>query len=143
MATRPRCPICGRWFRPDVRSVGHQKYCSPRCSKKAKRRRDREHKKRYRDTGLGAEQRRRESTKRRNKADWARYMRAWREADPERRAKQARQQARQYYEKHRAQLLRKRRAQRDVPQKQDSGPTEVDIGHVLVMGQQAWTGFED
>ena len=106
-----RCAICRRRFRPDVRHRRDHKYCR-RCAKKAKRDRDRGHKKLYRDTGLGREQRRRESAKRRDVIGWARYMRFWRKAEPERRARQERARARLYYERHRETILAKRRAQR-------------------------------
>ena len=131
MATRPRCVACGLWFCPDVRSVRHQKCCSRRCAKKAKRKRDRKHKKDYRATGLGREQRRRESKKRREKLEWATYMRSWRKADIETRAEQARKQARQYYEKHRARILRKRQEDKATSKMRAISPVEPEIGVFL------------
>lgn len=138
MAMAPRCAGCGRFFKPDVRSQHHQKYCSPRCAKKAKRRRDKKYKRQYRETALGAEQRKRESEKRRDKLGWANYMRRWRQADPEVRAQQARRQARQYYQKHRVGILTKRRQGRRVQKAASETPTigltEADSTKFLVMG---------
>lgn len=107
-----RCALCGRHFHPERRNQKRQKYCSRRCAKKAKRDRDREHKRLYRDTGLGHEQRRRESEKRREQLGWAEYMRYWRKAEPDERAGQERQRQRRYYAKHRDEIVAKRRAQR-------------------------------
>lgn len=112
MAVRRRCAVCHRWFHPDVRSVGHQKYCSRRCAKKAKRERDRLHKKRYRETGLGQQQRRRENRRTRERVGWAPYMRYWRKAEPATRAAQERERARRYYRTHREEILQKRRERR-------------------------------
>jgi hypothetical protein len=103
--------MCGRGFRPDVRHRRDQKYCRP-CAKKVKRARDRRHKQRYRETGLGREQRKRESGRRRERLDWARYMSYWRKAEPEKRARQERARARRHYLKHREQILRQRHAER-------------------------------
>lgn len=112
MAPGRRCAICDRSFRPNVRSRTHQHYCSRRCAKKAKRERDREHKRLYRDTGLGQEQRKRESQKRRERVGWAQYMRYWRRAEPDRRLAQERKRAQRYYERHRDAMVTKRRQQR-------------------------------
>ena len=106
--------MCGRAYRPHPRSHGHQKYCFGGCAKRAKRERDRIHKQRYRETGLGREQRRRESAKRREHLGWADYMRYWRKADARRTARQERDRAQRYYQQHREQILRKRREQRRV-----------------------------
>jgi len=111
VAPAPRCTICSRRFRPDVRSTRHQRYCSKRCYRKAKRERDREHKRLYRDTGLGREQRKRENRKLRDRLGWTEYMRYWRKADPRRAARQERKRAQHYYEKHRERILEKRRQQ--------------------------------
>jgi hypothetical protein len=77
-----------------------------------KRRRDRVHKRRYRETGLGKEQRRRESEKRREKIGWADYMRFWRKAEPKERARRERERARRYYHAHRDEILAGRRRQK-------------------------------
>lgn len=112
MAEPRRCAICGRSFRPGVRSRKHQRTCSKRCRKKGKRERDRLHKQRYRETGLGGEQRRRESGRRRERIGWAEYMRFWRKADGARTARQDREAAQRYYEHHREEILVKRRTKR-------------------------------
>ena len=112
MARAPRCTICGRSFRPEPRSRHHQRTCSKGCRKKARRERDREHKRLYRDTGLGREQRRRESEKRRERLGWADYMRYWRKADAVRSVRIDREAARIYYRRHREAIVEKRRQQR-------------------------------
>jgi hypothetical protein len=78
----------------------------------AKRERDREHKKRYRDNGLGQEQRKRENARTRERLGWAEYMRYWRKANPRQRSKVNRAKCQLYYEQHREEILRKRREQR-------------------------------
>lgn len=70
------------------------------------------HKKEYRATGLGREQRKRESRKRREHVGWAEYMRFWRKADPRRAARLNRVACRRYYQQHRDELLEKRRLKR-------------------------------
>jgi hypothetical protein len=104
--------VCGRFFRPNVRSRRHQRYCSKRCARRAKRERDRQHKKHYRATGLGREQRRRENTRLRRKLGWAEYIRFSRRAKPFKAAARERARSRRYYQRHREQILAKRRAQR-------------------------------
>ncbi len=111
MAEALRCAICGRCLRPDPRSARHQRYCR-RCRKKAKRAHDRAHKQLYRETGLGKEQRKRESQKRRERLGWADYMRYWRKADAVRSVRIDREAARRYYERHREAIVQKRRQQR-------------------------------
>jgi hypothetical protein len=112
VAEARRCAICGRVFRPKPRSRKYQKYCSRPCAKHAKRQRDRLHKQRYRETGLGREQRHRENERYRNDVGWAEYMRYWRKADARRTARQERQRAGRYYQRHREQIQAKRREQR-------------------------------
>lgn len=111
MAGAPRCAICGGPFRAHPCGRHHQRYCSRRCAKKAKRERDREHKRLYRETGLGREQRKRENRKLRECLGWAEYMRFWRKADPVCRARQERKRAQRYYAKHRERIREKRRQQ--------------------------------
>ena len=74
--------------------------------------RDREHTKRYRETGLGREQRRRDNDRQRQRLDWRRYKRFWRNSDPGKTRRNERARAQRYYERHREQLLAKRRLQR-------------------------------
>lgn len=112
MSPARRCGVCGRPFRPDVRSQSRQRYCTKRCRKKAKRDRDRKHKQRYRETGLGREQRRRENERYRDQVGWGDYMSYWRKADPQRTARQERQRAQRYYQQHREQILQKHREKR-------------------------------
>jgi len=119
------CTICGRHFRPDPRARCQQRCCSRRCSRKLKRQRDRVHKQRYRDTGLGKEQRRRESEKRREAVGWDAYMRAWRKAEPEERARCERDRARRYYDAHREEILAKRRRQRAEKQSANKSSREA------------------
>jgi hypothetical protein len=94
-----------------VRSTQHQRYCSKRCYRTAKRERDCEHKRLYRDTGLGREQRRRENQRLRERLGWTEYMRYWRKADPVRTARQERKRAHRYYQKHGVRIREKRRQQ--------------------------------
>ncbi len=112
MAERRRCEVCDKLFVPDVRSRRHQKYCRPRCAKKAKSERDREHKKAYRGTGLGQEQRRRENRQQRERLGWPRYMSYVRKKHPEKTAALDQAAARRYYEQHREKILTKLRARR-------------------------------
>lgn len=77
-----------------------------------KRRRDRIHKRRYRETGLGKEQRKKESSKRREAIGWDAYMRAWRKVEPKERARRERERARRYYHAHRDEILAGRRRQK-------------------------------
>jgi hypothetical protein len=107
-----RCTICGKHFRPDPRARRQQRCCSRRCSKKLKRQRDRRHKQRYRETGLGKEQRKRENQTQRERLGWNDYMRFWRKAEPKERSHQERERARRYYQAHRDEILAKRRQQR-------------------------------
>ena len=108
MAVRRQCVACGKRLRFDRSHRRNRKYCR-RCAKAAKQERDREHKQRYRDTGLGREQRKRDNQRTRGRLGWNDYMRFWRKAEPKVRAKQERARARRYYEKHRADILEKRR----------------------------------
>ena len=106
-----RCVICGKAFSPDRRSRLQQKCCGRRCSRRLKHRRDRVHKQRYRETGLGQEQRKRENKTYRERVGWNEYMRFWRKAEPKKRARKERERARRYYKKHKAEILQKRCAQ--------------------------------
>lgn len=115
------CSVCGTTFTPDVRSRHHQRYCRRRCYLVAKRARDRHHKQRYRETGLGKEQRRRENEASRTRIGWNAYMRFWRKAKPKERARRERERARRYYLQHRAEILRKRRLKRAAPQSARTG----------------------
>jgi hypothetical protein len=99
-------------FRPDPRSRRHQRYHSRRCAKKAKRERDRLHKKAYRATGLGREQRKRENERTRDRLGWTEFMRFWRKADAVRAARLDRNAAQRYYERHRDQIVEKLRLKR-------------------------------
>lgn len=112
MARAHCCAVCGHAYQPEPRSWRHQRYCSKRCARKAKRERDRIHKQRYRETGLGREQRRRENERYRDQVGWTEYMRYWRKADSGRRAGQERKRAERYYERHREPILQKRRETR-------------------------------
>jgi hypothetical protein len=69
------------------------------------------HKKQYRGTGLGQEQRKRENEKQRQKPTWARDQRERRRANPATKA-QERERAGRYYAKHRDEILRRRRERR-------------------------------
>jgi hypothetical protein len=120
-----RCTICGKYFQPDHRARRHQKCCSPACSKKLKRRRDRFHKQRYRETGLGKEQRRKEERRRRDKVGWKDYMRFWRKAEPKQRSRQERERAKRYYQAHRDGILAKRRKQRTLKNDLQICPSEA------------------
>jgi len=77
-----------------------------------KRKRDRLHKKLYRATGLGKEQRKREVQKKIPDKNHTTYMRYWRKADPKKRARQERLRSRRYYEKHKAEILLKHKMKR-------------------------------
>lgn len=107
-----RCAICGKSFEPDQRARLQQKCCGRRCSKKLKRQRDKIHKQRYRETGLGKEQRRRDNQVQRERLGWNAYMRVWRKAEAKKRSRQERERARCYYQNHRDQTLDKRRQKR-------------------------------
>jgi hypothetical protein len=111
MAVRRSCVKCDKPLRFDASHRRNRKYCR-RCAKEAKRERDRRHKQRYRETGLGKEQRRRESTTRRGRVGWAEYMRFYRKADPKRAAALNRDKCQRYYEQHREAILARRRQQR-------------------------------
>ncbi len=111
MSQARRCAVCGRAYQPEPRSWRHQKYCSKECARKAKRQRDRKHKRSYRETGLGREQRRRESEQRCRRIGWAEYMRYWRKSDAARATQLNRAALRRYYARHRDEILRKRRQQ--------------------------------
>jgi len=117
-----RCAICGRFFSPEPRARLQQKCCSKKCSKKLKRRRNRQHKQLYRQTGLGKEQRRRENETQRDRLGWNDYMRFWRKATPEIRARQERERARRYYQAHRDQILAKRRQRRAAKRNAQNPP---------------------
>ena len=117
-----RCVICGKPFNPDQRARLQQKCCSRRCSKKLKRQRDKIHKERYRETGLGKEQRKRESRKCRESIGWNAYMRAWRKAKPEERSRQERERAKRYHLKHRPKILERRRQKRAAAKCAENGP---------------------
>jgi len=109
------CVICGKSFRPDPRARLQQKCCGPGCSKKLKRQRDKIHKKRYRLTAPGKEQRKRENKKQRQRIGWNEYMRFWRKAEPEKRLRQERERSSRYYQRHRQKILlelHQRRAQK-------------------------------
>lgn len=77
-----------------------------------KRQRDRTHKQRYRETGLGREQRKRENETYRERVGWNEYMRFWRKADPKKRARKERERSRRYYQKHKAEIRQKQCARR-------------------------------
>jgi hypothetical protein len=106
------CVICGASFIPNPRSARQQKCCSKACSKALKRLRDKLHKQRYRETGLGQEQKKRENRATRKRLDWRRYKRFWRKADPYRRNAQERARAKRYYQKNKARILEKLRQKR-------------------------------
>lgn len=114
MADLHFCAICGGLFSPDPRCGRRQRYCGPLCAKRAKAKRDREHKRRYRETGLGAEQRRRESQERRTHLDWPRRMQAWRKTNLERSRQIDREAAGRYYRAHRTKILERRRIRRGL-----------------------------
>lgn len=113
MAAR-RCTICGKHFHPDPRAHRQQRCCSRRCTKTLKRQRDRLHKQRYRDIGLGKEQRKRESKKRREVIGWDAYMRVWRKAELKERSRKERERSRRYYQAHRDEILAKLRQKRSA-----------------------------
>jgi hypothetical protein len=102
---------CGKRLRFDASHRRNRKYCR-RCAKQRKREYDQQYKQDYRDKPAGKAQRQRESRKRREQLDWATYMRFWRKAEPAVRAAQERARAKTYYERHRDEILAKRRAQR-------------------------------
>ncbi len=104
---------CGGQLRVERSHRRNRKYCR-RCAKEAKRERNRRHKRRYRETGLGREQRKRENRRARERLGWAEYMRFWRKANPRRTAKRNRAKCERYYEQHREKILRQRREQRAV-----------------------------
>jgi hypothetical protein len=106
------CVICGESFVPDPRSARQQKCCGKACSKALKRLRDKLHKQRYRETGLGQDQRGREYGRRGQNEPRAEYMRFWRKADSYRRNAQERARAKRYYQKYKARILEKRRQKR-------------------------------
>jgi len=106
------CVICGDSFVPDPRSARQQKCCSKACSKARKRLRDKFHKQRYRESGLGQEQKKRENRSTRQRLDWRRYKRFWRKADSYRHNAQERARAKRYYQKNKARILEKRRQKR-------------------------------
>jgi hypothetical protein len=89
----------------------NRRYCRA-CARIRKRDYDRQYKRDYRAKPAGQAQRQRESRKRRDQLDWAAYMRFWRKAAAEVRAKAERARARRYYARHRATILAQRRAQR-------------------------------
>lgn len=87
-------------------------YCSARCRREAKLRRDRRYREDYRQHD-GAQQHKAEENRRyREAVDWARYVRYWRKADPEKRGPGERVRAWRYYWKHREQILAKARVRR-------------------------------
>ena len=111
MASRRHCVRCGKRLRFNASHRRNRKYCRS-CAKQAKREYDRQYKRDYRAKPCGKEQRQRESRKRRARLDWSEYIRYWRKADSWRVAAQERARARSYYQRHRAEILAKRRAQR-------------------------------
>lgn len=102
---------CGKRLRFDASHRRNRKYCR-RCAKLSKREYDRQYKQDYRAKPCGQEQRRRENARLRAKLGWRDYMRYWRKKHSWRVAAQERARARSYYQRHCAEILAKRRAQR-------------------------------
>lgn len=111
MAAR-RCAICGRFFRPDIRSGRHQRYCCAKCARHAKRERDREYQLLERRTTEGQLAKREDNKATRARLNWPAYMRFWWKADAERAARIQRAAASRYYQQHREEILRRRRERR-------------------------------
>ncbi len=107
-----RCPICGRFFEPDIRNRRRQQYDSRRCAKKAKQRYDQLYQRELDATAEGKFGKREKARQYRQRVDWARLMRYRRKADPRSTARLNRKAARRYYQRHREQILQKRRQQR-------------------------------
>jgi hypothetical protein len=114
LPARLRCAVCGRSFCPDRRNRGRQSYCSRRCRREAKRRYDRKYHRAYRRTWDGRLHRREQHRRYRGKVGWSRYVRYWRKRDSYRTEVRERKRARRYYERHREEILAKRRRQRVV-----------------------------
>jgi hypothetical protein len=102
---------CGKRLRFDASHRRNRKYCR-RCAKLSKREYDRQYKQDYRAKPCGQEQRRRENARLRAQLGWCDYMRYWRKKHSWRVAAQERARARSYYQRHCAEILAKRRAQR-------------------------------
>lgn len=103
-----RCSTCGRFI------PRKQRYCGPKCARQLKRKRDREHKRNYRDTGLGRAQREQEARVRR--VPQRHYMRGWRGRNRQRAHRLDREAAARYYERHREEVLQRLAARRAAVQ---------------------------
>jgi hypothetical protein len=112
VAEPKRCVVCGRSYVAGRRNVRRQKYCRARCARAAKRRSDRLYHQQADATAEGRLAKRVKGRQYRERVDWVRLLRYWRKAHPLATARTNRGAARRYYERHREQILNKRRRQR-------------------------------
>jgi hypothetical protein len=107
-----KCAICKKEYIPEPKNRNHQKYCSLPCRKRAKKNRDKRHKREYQKKEKYRLAKREQNKRYRKKRDWPAYIREYRNDHGDRMKDQNRKAAGKYYQNNKRKIAFRRSERR-------------------------------